>query len=70
MKRLYLFGETQEDLPLFSGTCPRAKESVFAPQALLAQRLPGLDGPPDWNELAANRDKIIRRKRRKGRSRK
>lgn len=42
-----------EDLPLFSGTAPRKRVNPFAPTAVQVARLPGLDQPPDWEELAA-----------------
>lgn len=31
------FDETHEDLPLFSGTCPRAKGEIFKPKKHIKQ---------------------------------
>jgi hypothetical protein len=61
-----MFDETQEDLPLFSGVAPRAKHPApFNPppeaQLFLFPKLQRLD----YDELCANRTKIIRAKRRK-----
>lgn len=44
-----------EDLPLFSGTAPRKKINPFVPDTVQVARLPGLDQPPDWGELAARK---------------
>ena len=62
-KQQLLFGDTQEDLPLFSGTCQRVRMQVFNPPEEQTTRLPGLDEPPDWLEMIANRTKIIRPKK-------
>jgi hypothetical protein len=63
-KQANFFDETQEDLPLFSGTAQRAKQKVFDAQPVQTERLPGFDDPPDWQEMCANRGRIIRPKRR------
>jgi hypothetical protein len=43
--------ESNADLPLFSGTAPRAAVEPFTPEAATAQaRLPGI--APGWSELA------------------
>ena len=50
-QQLDMFAENNADLPLFSGTAPRAAVEPFIPEAVTAQaRLP--DMAPDWNELA------------------
>lgn len=47
-----------EDLPLFSGTPQDAQEQPFRPVAVTAApKLPGLDTPPDWQELQNSRRK-------------
>ena len=56
---------SHEDLPLFSGTPQRAKEKAFQPQPVQIARLPGLDFRPDWEELAARRHQIVRRRRKR-----
>jgi hypothetical protein len=47
-----LFGQTGEDLPLFSGTAERAKLEEFVPQEVQGRRqfLPGME--PTWEELS------------------
>ena len=50
-RQLDMFAENNADLPLFSGTAPRAAVEPFIPEAVTAQaRLPGI--APDWSELA------------------
>ncbi len=50
-RQLDMFAENNADLPLFSGTAPRAAVEPFIPEAATAQaRLPGL--APEWNEPA------------------
>lgn len=54
-----------EDLPLFSQTAQRRKQKPFQPQVVQTSRLPGMDEPPDWEEMAANRHRIIRPKKKR-----
>jgi hypothetical protein len=50
-RQLDMFAENNADLPLFSGTAPRAAVEPFTPEPASTQaRLPGM--APDWNELA------------------
>ncbi len=50
-QQLDMFAESNADLPLFSGTAPRAAVEPFIPEAATAQaRLPGM--APDWSESA------------------
>ncbi len=50
-RQLDMFAESNADLPLFSGTAPRAAVEPFIPGAVTVQvRLPGI--ALDWGELA------------------
>ncbi len=50
-RQLDMFAESNADLPLFSGTPPRAAIEPFIPEAVTAQaRLPGM--APEWSEPA------------------
>ena len=50
-RQLDMFAENNADLPLFSGTAPRAAIEPFTTEAITVQaRLPGM--APDWSELA------------------
>ena len=51
VQQMDMFAENNADLPLFSGTAPRAAVEPFIPEAITAQaRLPSM--APDWSELA------------------
>jgi hypothetical protein len=51
VQQMDMFAESNADLPLFSGTAPRAAVEPFVPEAITAQaRLPGM--APDWSDLA------------------
>jgi hypothetical protein len=50
-RQLDMFSENNADLPLFSGTAPRAAVEPFTPEPASIQAcLP--DMVPDWSELA------------------
>jgi hypothetical protein len=50
-RQLDMFSENNADLPLFSGTAPRAAVEPFTPEPASTQaRLLGM--APDWSELA------------------
>jgi hypothetical protein len=50
-RQLDMVAESNADLPLFSGTAPRAAVEPFTPEpASIQARLPGI--APDWSELA------------------
>ena len=50
-RQLDMFADNNADLPLFSGTAPRAAVEPFTPEPASTQaRLPGM--APDWSELA------------------
>jgi hypothetical protein len=53
-----------EDLPLFSLSPVRVKPKPFVEQAVQIERLPGLDQPPDWEEMVTHRGSIIKPRRR------
>jgi hypothetical protein len=51
VQQMDMFAENNADLPLFSGTAPRAVVEPFIPEAATAQaRLPGM--APEWSEPA------------------
>ncbi len=51
VQQMDMFAENNADLPLFSGTVPRAAIEPFTPEpASIQARLPGM--APEWNKLA------------------
>ena len=55
-----------EDLPLFSGVAQKQKDERYNPRELPVQhKMPGFDWQPTLAEMAANKDKILRPKRRR-----
>lgn len=62
-KQAMMFQEG-EDLPLFSLSPQRVTAKPFVEQPVQIERLPGLDQPPDWEEMVANRGHIIKPRRR------
>jgi hypothetical protein len=66
-KQTLMFTDGQ-DLPLFSRVAQKQKDERYDPKPQPIQhKMPGFDWTPTMAELAANRDKIIRPRRRRRR---